>query len=301
MAQNTATAIVSEIFRFVWAVLKMIWRLVKSPGRLVPDIDGMELNKIMAAVLLAGVIGMTSGFLADLLVHEPKVEQFAYAPDVEAGPAEVAVEEEPEIDIATLLQTADPSAGEAFSRACASCHTFEQGGANRVGPNLWGVVGRDKGAVADFNYSSAMEEAGSDWTYENLNAFLHNPRDYLPGTSMSYAGIRDAEDRANIIAYMRTMAEDPVPLPEPPAEEETAAAEGEDAAADEGTGAEGADAAAGEGAAEGEGGAAEGEGAAGEGEGAAEGEGTAEEGEEAGAPEDASTGESSGETGAESP
>lgn len=264
MAQNTAASIVSEIFRFFWAVLKMIWRLVTSPGRLVPDIDGMELNKIMAAVLLAGLIGMTSGFIAELLVHEKGVEQFAYAPDIEGGPARpVAEEPEPEVDIATLLQDADPSAGEAFSRACASCHTFEQGGANRVGPNLWGVVGRDKGAVEGFNYSSAMEEAGSDWTYENLSAFLLNPRGYLPGTTMSYAGIRDGEDRANVIAYLRTLAEDPVPLPEPPAaEEEAAAAEGEGAAA-EGDGGEV------EGAAEGEEaggqGAAEGEEAGGEG------------------------------------
>ena len=222
MALNTVSAIVGEIARFIWSVVKMSWRLVKSSVRMVSSIDGMEMNKVMAAVLFAGLIGMTAGFLADLLVYREDVTEFAFAPDVGAGPAEITVEAEPEIDIAILLQTADPAAGEALTRACAACHTFDQGGADRVGPHMWGVVGRAKAGVEGFNYSSAMEAAGGSWTFENLNGFLQRPRDYLPGTSMSYAGMRDAEDRANMIAFLRTLDENPVPLPDPPAPEEAA-------------------------------------------------------------------------------
>jgi len=196
--------------------------------------SSMELNKIVAAVLLAGVIAMTTGFLAELLVAPEELIENAYLVETgadEAGPTE---EEEEQVPLAVLLANADPAEGESFVRACASCHTFDQGGADRIGPHLWGVVGRDKGGVEGFNYSSAMTEVEGEWSYEALDGFLHQPRDYLPGTSMSYAGIRDPEDRANVIAYMRTLSEDPLPLPEPPAEE--AAAEDEGAAAGEGAG-----------------------------------------------------------------
>jgi cytochrome c len=195
--------------------------------------SSMELNKIVAAVLLAGVIAMTTGFLAELLVAPEELIENAYLVETGADEAAPAEEEEEQVPLAVLLANADPAEGESSVRACASCHTFEQGGADRIGPHLWGVVGRAKGGVEGFGYSSAMEAAEGDWTYEALDGFLHQPRDYLPGTSMSYAGIRDPEDRANVIAYMRTLSEDPLPLPEPPAEE--AAAE-EDGAAAEGAG-----------------------------------------------------------------
>lgn len=196
----------------------------------------MEVNKIMAAILLAGIIGMASGFIANLLVHPEEPEQTAFRPDVGAEPAATGGEEPAEeVNIASLLPGASAEEGEAFSRACQSCHTFEQGGPNRVGPNLFAIVGADMAHLEDFNYSSALQTAhdeGRTWGYEELNAFLQNPRDYMPGTSMSYAGIRDPEDRANVIAYLRSMDDDPPPLPEPPAEaEEAAAAEGEGEAA----------------------------------------------------------------------
>ena len=92
---------------------------------------------------------------------------------------------------------------------------FEQGGANRVGPALWNVVGRDKGVLDGFSYSEAMAtfDDPRDWTYESLNKFLHKPKDYMPGTKMNYAGLRKVEDRANLIAYMRSMADTPAALP----------------------------------------------------------------------------------------
>lgn len=232
VAKTSIWTIIGEIFRFIGTVVTTIWRLAKSTFQMIANIDSMELNKIMGAVLFAGVIAMGAGFIAGKLVHHEEVTEFAFAPDIDAGPVTIAQEEEPEIDIATLLQTADPEAGQGLIRACAACHTFDQGGADRVGPHMWGVVGRAKGAVEGFNYSSAMQEVGGDWTFENLNGFLQRPRDYLPGTSMSYAGMRDAGDRADLIAYLRTLDENPIPLPDPPAAPEPEAdAASEDAAA----------------------------------------------------------------------
>ena len=99
-------------------------------------------------------------------------------------------------------------------RACASCHTFNQGGDNRVGPNLWGIVGADHAHVDGFNYSQAMaSKKGEPWTYEELNKFIANPRAYAPGTRMAYAGLGNTQQRADLIAWLRTLDTEPKPLP----------------------------------------------------------------------------------------
>ncbi len=182
----------------------------------------MELNKIVSAILLAGIVGMGSAFVANLLIHPEVPDEFAYVievPEAEGEGEAAAAEEEPQLAaIAPLMAAADASAGEAASRACAACHSFEQGGAHKIGPNLWNVVMGPMAHAEDFSYSDALQaraDEGGVWTYENLNAFLHAPRDWLPGTSMSYAGLSDAEDRANMIAYLRSLSEEPPPLPDP--------------------------------------------------------------------------------------
>ena len=186
----------------------------------------MELNKTVAAVLLAGIIAMASGFIANLVVapHMPEVNAFSV--DL-GGETAVAAAEEPEgpPPILGLLAEADIAAGESLTRACAACHSFEEGGENKVGPNNWNIVNRQMAALGDFNYSDTLQERGSAgdvWTYQSLNAFLYRPRDYVPGTTMSYAGMRSDADRANLIAWMRTMSSEPAPLPTP---EEVAAEE----------------------------------------------------------------------------
>lgn len=182
--------------------------------------SSLESNKIAAAVLTAGVIAMLSGFVADLVYH-PHVELEEDAYPIAAAPAdgagEAPAEEEEAIEpIAPLLASADVAAGEQLaSRQCAACHTFEEGGANKVGPNLYNVVGQEIAGSEGFSYSSGLSDhAGETWTYENLNAFLHSPRDFAPGTKMTFRGFSNTEDVADVVAYLRTLSANPEPLPE---------------------------------------------------------------------------------------
>lgn len=188
----------------------------------------MEWNKIAAAILLAGVIAMSFGFLARLVVpnhsatashggdhHGPNL--FADLVPTEAPPpgAEPAGPE----PILALMASADASAGESNAqRRCASCHSFEQGGPNKVGPNLYNTVGTTKAHADDYAYSDALASMEGAWGYEELNQFLYDPKGYVPGTKMNFAGLSRASDRADIIAYLREQTSNPPPLPEPEAE-----------------------------------------------------------------------------------
>lgn len=187
----------------------------------------LEFNKIAGALLTAGVVAMTTGFVADLLVSPESLEENAYPIAVSDAPsAGPAAAEEPGLEpVLPLLADADLAAGEAAFRACAACHTADQGGANRVGPNLWNIVGASHAHRDDFNYSDAMQQlSGEPWTYEALNAFIADPRGTIPGTRMAYGGMRNVQDRANLIAWLRSQSDDPHPLP---TEEEILAVAGE--------------------------------------------------------------------------
>jgi cytochrome c len=176
-----------------------------------------ELNKIFAAVLLAGLIAMMSGFIAGKLVHPHIPEQAAYRVEIPDAPsAAPAQEAPPALDpVGPLLASADVEAGQRQFRACASCHTVDRGGPSRVGPNLWGVVGGPHAHIQGFAYSDALAAMhDKPWDYEELNAFFANPRAYAPGTKMNFNGIRSAQDRANLIAWLRTQHDSPPPLPE---------------------------------------------------------------------------------------
>ena len=179
--------------------------------------SSLELNKLAAGVLTAGIIAFGAAVFSGLLYYPPTLEQHAFPIVVEEDEVEVA-EPVDEPSLAVLLASADPAAGQTITRQCTACHVFEEGGANRVGPYLWDVVGRDIASVGGFNYSGALQEIEGDWTFEALDGFLANPRDWAPGTSMAYAGLRSATDRANLIAYMREQSNDPVPLPAADAE-----------------------------------------------------------------------------------
>ena len=146
-----------------------------------------------------------------------------------------------EVDLGTLLANASAAGGERRSAICKSCHTFEKGGANGTGPNLWGVVGAQVAARSGFTYSGALQAFGGEWTYERLDAYLENSQAYVPGTSMAQR-IQKPEQRADLLAYLQTLADSPVAFPEPvaPAEDpvDEAGDHSDGEAADHGDGAE---------------------------------------------------------------
>lgn len=202
---------------------------------------GMEFNKIFAAILIAGIIACFGAFLAKALVHPHKTHEFAYNIEVAEAAADGKAAPAGPQPILAMIAAADIAKGEKVAKACAACHTFTKGGANGVGPNMWGVVGGPKDHAAGFAYSGALlETGGTTWTYAELNKFLWKPKAYAPATKMSFAGLKKPEDRAAVIAWLRTQADSPKALPSdaeiaaenaelaPPAAEEAApAAEGE--------------------------------------------------------------------------
>ncbi len=186
--------------------------------------DSFEFNKIAGAFLFALLTTTVIGYAGNALVQPHKLEKNAFVVDTTAvaaasagGAPAAVVKLDP---VAPLLAAAAADAGKAIAtRQCGSCHNFDKGGKNAVGPNLWSVVAGPKAHLDNFKYSAAMaaaaKQAGDDgkWTYENLNAFLANPRGYVNGTTMGFAGLRAAQDRANVIAFLRSQSDSPVPLP----------------------------------------------------------------------------------------
>lgn len=179
--------------------------------------DSLLVNKVVGAVLVAALLAMVVGYLSKGLYHVDMLSEDAYviAAD-EAATDTGAAEAEPAgpPDILPMLASADVDKGAGIAKKkCGACHTFEEGGPAKVGPNLYDTVNRQMASVGGFSYSGALQEMGGAWDYPALNAFLYKPKDYVKGTKMSFVGLKKDGDRAAVIAYLRTLSASPAPLP----------------------------------------------------------------------------------------
>ncbi len=180
--------------------------------------DGFEINKILGAVLATCLFTLSLNIIAGGIFapHAPAKPGYEIAvPDAPAGGAQAAIP--PAEPIANRLANADPKKGELAAKKCLACHSFEKGGANKVGPNLYGVVGGPRAHAQGFSYSGGMKQAGGQWDFENLDKFLANPKAEVKNTSMTFVGIRRPEERADVIAYLNSLSDSPKPLPKPEA------------------------------------------------------------------------------------
>ena len=177
--------------------------------------DSFELNKILGAILGTCLILLVTSFTASAIFapNKPAKPGFEIAVKEEAAGGEKAAAAAPPEPIEKLLQTASVQKGEASAKKCAACHDFTKGGPNKVGPNLFGIVGDKKGEGRGFNFSAAMKGKGGTWTIDDLNKFIDNPKGFVPGTAMGFAGIQKDSERADVIAYLNSLSDSPAPLP----------------------------------------------------------------------------------------
>jgi cytochrome c len=197
-------------------------------------IDSFEFSKIAGGVLAALLLIFAPKTFIDIMrqSHHGEIKNGftlpaateAAAPSPGGGAAAPAAFDPAQV--AAAVATASPEEGAAAFKKCAACHSFEKGAASKAGPNLWGVLGRPHGSFPGFAYSEAMKSKGGDWTYSDLAQFIHKPKEFVPGTKMIFAGVADTGELASIIAYIRTLSDNPQPLPEaapPPAAQPEAA------------------------------------------------------------------------------
>jgi cytochrome c len=178
--------------------------------------DSFEINKVIGAVLATCLVLLVTSFTANALFAPvmPEKPGFVIAAKEEAPAGGKEAAAAPSEPIEKLLQTASVEKGAAAAKKCQACHTFEKDGPNRVGPNLYNIIGDKKGEGRNgFNFSAAMKAKGGTWGYDDLNQFIANPKGYIPGTAMGFAGIAKDSERADVIDYLHSLSDSPVPLP----------------------------------------------------------------------------------------
>tara|TARA_Y200000002_G_scaffold338983_1_gene308684 strand:- start:1916 stop:2488 length:573 start_codon:yes stop_codon:yes gene_type:complete len=186
---------------------------------LIKVMDSFEINKIIASILLTALIIIGIGKIVDVLFYVEKPKLSAYKVEgIDQGNSGQEASTKTEkiveaVDIKALLAMGDLAHGEKVFKKCSACHMIAADGKNKIGPNLWSVIGRTAGAVNDYNYSKAMKAYAKEWTFEEMNSYLIKPQAYIKGTKMAFAGLRKEKDRASVILYMNSKSSSPKALP----------------------------------------------------------------------------------------
>ena len=177
--------------------------------------DGFEINKIIAAIILTIVVVIGINKLADFIyiVKAPEGTTYKVATETKEISKDNSVEIKGAGDIKELLALGNIDHGKVVFKQCAACHSVTKGGGNKIGPALWNVIGRKAGSISDYKYSKGMSGLGKTWDFLAMNTFLIKPKDYVKGTKMAYAGLKKEKDRASLILYLNKQGDSPLLLP----------------------------------------------------------------------------------------
>jgi cytochrome c len=175
------------------------------------------MNKIIVSVVLAIILVLGINKITDIIFYVEKPEKSAYQVASISSDADTTSAEESSVssesgNIMALFASASAAEGAKVFKKCAACHSIAEGGANKIGPALWGVIGRKSGSVADYKYSKALAAHSKNWSFEEMNGFLIKPKEWIKGTKMSFAGLKNAKDRAAVILYMNENSSNPLPI-----------------------------------------------------------------------------------------
>tara|TARA_B100000686_G_scaffold249129_1_gene259083 strand:+ start:233 stop:751 length:519 start_codon:yes stop_codon:yes gene_type:complete len=171
------------------------------------------MNKIVVSVVLAIVLVLGINKIADSIFYVEKPEKSAYQVEsVTAATSSASSESSEDSSIVALFASASAADGAKVFKKCAACHSISKGGGNKIGPALWGVIGRKAGSISDYKYSKALAVHGKIWSFEEMNGFLIKPKEWVKGTKMAFAGLKNAKERAAVILYMNENSDNPLPL-----------------------------------------------------------------------------------------
>ena len=173
------------------------------------------MNKIIVSIILAIILILGINKIADVIFFVEKPEKSAYqvaSVVATATSSETTTENAGYGDIMTLLSSANVDDGKKIFKKCTACHSIAKDGTNKIGPALWGVLGRQAGSISDYKYSKAMTAYAKPWSFEEMNGFLTKPKDWIKGTKMSFAGLKNEKDRAAVILFMNKNTDNPLPL-----------------------------------------------------------------------------------------